>query len=369
MLTTTATELSRLMLCMGSRNMRSPLPQGGNVDDRTEGNAAHWLAEQSDPAACVGKPCPKNGHIITEDMLEHVMTYLDALDPDGAMEVETSWTGASYEVRGRADHVCFDPLATRPVDRTGSAAMAYSLLTVDDFKYGWGIVEPARNWTLLSHAIGWCIRNNTRPDVIRLRIHQPRPYHADGPTREWTCSYDELMGFYSQIDAQLSNPVDTLNSGLEQCAKCHARYDCPAFDRATYNAIDVSLEPFDDTKPNSVMAQEYALFQRAEKMLKIAREAREELMTHRIKEGQTFTGFALEKRLGQRKFKPGLTGKALSAALGVDLVKDGLVTPAEAERRGVPEEVIAALVDRPTLPSKLKSIDVDAKARAAFGNK
>lgn len=356
MLTTTATELSRLMLCMGSRNMPSPLPQGGNADDRNEGNAAHWLAEQPDPAACVGKPCPKNGHIITEDMLEHVMTYLDALDPDGAMEVETSWAGASYEVRGRADHVAFTDTGVDP-----------TMLTVDDFKYGWGIVEPARNWTLLSHAIGWCIRNNTRPDVIRLRIHQPRPYHADGPTREWTCSYDELMGFYSQIDAQLSNPVDTLNSGLEQCAKCHARYDCPAFDRATYNAIDVSLEPFDDTKPNSVMAQEYALFQRAEKMLKIAREAREELMTHRIKEGQTFAGFALEKRLGQRKFKPGLTGKALSAALGVDLVKDGLVTPAEAERRGVPEEVIAALVDRPTLPSKLKSIDVEAKARAAFG--
>lgn len=363
MLTTTATELSRLMLCMGSRNMPSPLPQGGNRDQREEGNAAHWLAEQPDPAACVGKPCPKNGHIITEDMLEHVMTYLDALEPGGAMEVETSWAGASYEVRGRADHVGY------AADGHHAGGMSLSMLTVDDFKYGWGIVEPARNWTLLSHAIGWCIRNNTRPDVIRLRIHQPRPYHADGPTREWTCSYDELMGFYSQIDAHLSNPVDTLNSGLQQCAKCHARYDCPAFDRAIYNAIDVSLEPFDDTKPNNVMAQEYALFERAEKMLKIAREAREELMTHRIKEGQTFAGFALEKRLGQRKFKPGLTGKALSAALGVDLVKDGLVTPAEAERRGVSEEVIAALVDRPTLPSKLKAIDVDAKARAAFGDK
>lgn len=364
MLTTTATELSRLMLCMGSRNMPSPLPQGGNRDQRDEGNAAHWLAEQPDPAACVGKPCPKNGHIITEDMLEHVMTYLDALDPGGAMEVETSWAGASYEVRGRADHVSYEAAGVAP---PLSEIRPHSILTVDDFKYGWGIVEPTRNWTLLSHAIGWCIRNNTRPDVIRLRIHQPRPYHADGPTREWTCSYDELMGFYTQIDARLSNPDDTLNSGLEQCAKCHARYDCPAFDRATYNAIDVSLEPFDDTKPNSVMAQEYALFQRAEKMLEIARTAREELMTHRIKEGQTFTGFALEKRLGQRKFKPGLTGKVLSVALGVDLVKDGLVTPAEAERRGVPEEVIAALVDRPTLPSKLKSIDVDAKARAAFG--
>ena len=358
MLTTTATELPHLMQCIGSRNMPSPVPNGGDQTQRDEGNAAHWLAEQMYEHGAehkwAGQVAP-NGHVVTDDMVEHVSEYVMALDC-GEMETDTSYGDEGWEIRGRADHLVY---------RQGGDSALHTL-TVDDFKYGWRLVSPVRNWTLLSHAIGWCIRNNTRADRIVLRIHQPRPYHPDGPLREWSCSYDELMGYYTQIAARLSNPSDELATG-DMCAKCHARFDCRALDASIYNALDVVQMPFNDSLPKSVMLDEYALFERAAEIIKIGKEAREELISHRIKMGETFKGYSLERRYGNRRWKPGLSGKMLSAAAGVDLTLDGLVTPAEAVRRGMSEEVKEMLVDRPLLEPKLKRIDADAKARAVFG--
>lgn len=355
-LTTTATELPRIMTCIGSRLMPAALPPDFDTDKRDEGNCAHWLAEQmfNGTPVAVGQTAP-NGYVITTDMIEHVSQYVSALDC-GEMEADTSYSGASWEVRGRADHlVCRTTVEGRKT------------LTIDDFKYGWRTVSPARNWTLMSHAIGWVIRNQVQPDRIVLRIHQPRPYHPDGPMREWSCTFDELMGFYNLIDQRLSNPTDELTTDTDQCAKCHALANCPAARAASMNAIDAAMLAFSDDLPGPVLAHELETLRLAATMIENRRDALEELMTHRITQGDVFEGWALERRYGQRRFKTGLTGKGLSLALGVDLVKDGLVTPAEAERRGLPKHVLETLVDRPLLPSKLKQIDADAKARAVFG--
>lgn len=353
----TATELNRVMHCFGSLNMPKAVPDSGNQEQRDEGNAAHWLAEQmfNGTPVAVGAAAP-NGYVITDDMVEHVRGYVGALDC-GELETDTSYSGEGWEVRGRADHLHY---------RQGGDSNL-NVLTVDDFKYGWRIVEPAYNWTLISHAIGWVIRNETRPDRIVLRIHQPRPHHSVGPLRQWTCGYEELMGFYHQIAHRLSNPVDELVTGLDHCAKCHALALCPAARQASMNAIDAATIAFDDSLPRDVLTHELETLQMAVGMIENRRDALDELITHRIKSGEVFEGYALESRFGQRKWLTGLSGKALSLAAGVDLTKDGLVTPAEAERRGVNKAVVSQLTDRPVLGVKLKRIDADARGRAAFG--
>lgn len=351
MITVTATELPRVMRCIGSHLMPAAVPGGGDTTLRDEGTAAHWLAEQmfNGSPAHPGLAAP-NGYVITEDTVEHVSQYVSALDC-GTMECDTSYAGAGWEVRGRADHL---------VSRNG-------VLTIDDFKYGWRIVSPERNWTLMSHAIGWIIRNQQRPDRITLRIHQPRPYHADGPLREWSCSFEELMGYYTQIEHRLTNPSDELVTGLDQCAKCHALAICPAAREASMTALDVAGRAFADDLPKPLLTHELEIMRQAVTVIENRRDAIEELITHRIKTGEVFDGYVLERRYGQRRWRPGLTGAVLSMAAGIDLSKDGAVTPAEAERRGVSKEAIAALTDRPLLDPKLKAIDVNARARAAFG--
>jgi hypothetical protein len=346
--------------------MPAAIPGGGDTTQRDEGNAAHWLAEQMFNGAQVGAgSVAPNGYVVTDDMVEHVSNYVSALDC-GEMEVDTSYSGASWEVRGRADHLSWRSQWDGQI-RPGNVCNAQSLLTIDDFKYGWRPVSPVRNFTLMSHAIGWIIRTQQRPDRITFRIHQPRPYHPDGPLREWSCSFEELMGYYSQIDARLSNPTDELVTGLDQCAKCHALAICPAARTASMNAIDAADVVFTDDLPKPVLTAQMETLRQAVTMIEARRDAIEELITHRIKSGEVFDGYLLERSYGQRRWKPGLGGAALSALAGVDLRKDGLVTPAEAERRGVSKAAVAALTDRPLLDPKLKAVDVDARARSVFG--
>lgn len=363
----TATELPRTMHCFGSLQMPQAVPCGGDTTQRDEGNCAHWLAEQMFNGASVGAGATApNGYVVTDDMVEHVSQYVSALDC-GEMEADTSYGGATWQVRGRADHLVYRDAAATEVNGCQTGYLP-SCLTIDDFKYGWRLVSPVRNWTLMSHAIGWCIRTQQRPDRIVLRIHQPRPYHPEGPLREWSCSFEELMGFYSRIDARLSNPTDELVTSMEHCAKCHALALCPAARSASMNALDVADRVFSDDLPKPLLTREMELMRQAVSMIEARRDAIEELVTHRIKQGEVFDGYMLERRHGQRRWKPGLTGAVLSALAGVDLAKDGAVTPAEAERRGVSKEAIAAMTDRPLLDPKLKAVDVDARGRALFGD-
>lgn len=352
MLITTATELPRLMRCIGSRLMPAALPIEHRTEAMDEGNAADWLAEQlfAGESVAVGTKAP-NGWVVTDDMVENVHVYLKALDC-GAMQVETTHGNDLYQVLGRADHIVFR-------DRT---------LIVDDLKYGWRIVEPEMNWTLISHAIGWCIINGIVPDRIIFRIIQPRAYHPLGPVRAWVCDYTELQEYARQIATRLTEPTDELTTSTEQCAKCHALAGCPAARRASMNAIDVVQDmAFSDDLPNDILAHEYEVLDQAADMVEMVRDARKELLTHRIQSGQVVQGYALQKRQGQRAWVAGMSGKALSATTGTDLTKDGIVTPAEAERRGVDKAVVTALTSRPIIGVKLERIDADAIGRRIFG--
>ena len=354
MLTTTATELSRLMLCVGSRLLPAALPETSDQDARDEGNAAHWCAQEifEGREVTAGQQAP-NGFIVTDDMLDHVHSYIDVIDQGGEMEINTSWSGDGFEVRGRADHV----------------ASLGSALVITDFKYGWRIVEPKENYTLLSHAIGHVIKTGDVPDVIIFSIVQPRPLHPDGPVREWLCSYDQLLEYHARIVAKLSAPADELVTGREQCAKCHALPTCPAARAASMNAVDASTNVFNDDLTDDILAHEYETLDRAVSAIKDRYDALSELMTHRIKTGRVIEGYGLETRLGQRRWIKGMSGAALSAVTGKNLVKDDIVTPAEAERRGLSSDLIAALTERPNIGAKLKRIDADAKARAIFGDR
>ena len=355
MLSTTATELPRLMKCIGSRLIPASLPPDTDTAKREEGDAAHWLAREwfdgriTDPQPGVRAP---NDHSITATMIDHVASYLEVLDA-GAMEVDTSHSvEGSWEIRGRADHIRYDEL-------TGT-------LVIDEFKYGWRIVEPFGNWTLISHAIGWSLRNSVRPLTVRLRVFQPRPVHRDGPMREWVIGGDTLTEYRGVIDRRLSNPTNELITSVTQCGYCHALATCPAARQASMNAVDAVGVAFTDELPDDALAFELQTMKMAQATLKNRLQAIEELMTHRIRSGNVIPGYALDQNFGHRAWRSGMTGSMLSALTGVDLIKDGIVTPAEAERRGVSKEVVAALTDRPMIGVKLVQRDATEDAARIF---
>lgn len=355
MLTVTATDLPRLMACNGSRLMGDHVPPIDRDDTiRNEGNAADWIVTQvyngiSTVEQLIGQKAP-NGIYITAEMLDHLEEYLKAVI-GGLIEVDTICAGETWQVNGRADLIKYDR------DKQH--------LYVGDLKYGWGIVEPKNNWTLIAHAVGHALRNGLKVSNLTLTIYQPRPYHPSGTVRSYTYDGIEFGCFYPRINAILSNPSDILNTG-SHCYKCPAHTVCPAARKAESNGIEASEKAFVNEIDNDNLSFQLDHLNRAMKVLKQAHDAYSELALHRTKQGQIINNYGLETDLANNTWYKHINADMLKVLTGKDLTKNQLITPAQAKKAGVSEIVVATLTERRNKGVKLVRVNADTKASKMF---
>ena len=356
MLSLTATELPRFMACNGYKSLGGIEPFNPSTEQTDEGNAAHWLCEQvyhgANAEDLIGKTAP-NGLYITADMVEYCREYLNVITSNECeVEVDTSHSSDGWEIRGRADCIKF----------------ADGILTVADLKYGWRIVEPENNWTLISHAIAWCTKHQITPENIVFTIYQPRPFHPQGTVREWTIDYTELMSLYQELSEILSHPSSTVCSG-SQCYKCQCLSQCPAAQIAAMNAIDVAEMAFDSEIENDKLVWMLANLKRAQEIIKQSYDAYEDLALHRLKAGGRLKGYSMQQALGQTTWNDGITSDVVKMMSGVDVRVDKIMTPAQAKKAGVPEELIKSMTHRPDNGFKLVAVDENKMAEKMFGKK
>lgn len=357
MLVVTATDLPRLMACNGSRLMAGFVPVVERDDTaRREGDAAHWLVREVhngnfQAEELIDRKAP-NGVYITPEIVEHVSEYLE-LTVGGEAEIDTSISGEAWRINGRADKIIYEPETFT--------------LRVPDLKYGWSIVEPEKNWTLIAHAIGWAHRYSAthRIDFVSFEIYQPRPHHPVGTVRKWEIAGIELLQYADELHRVLSNPTDQLNTG-PQCYKCPALATCPAARKAQMNAIEASEHAFVDNIDNDNLSFQLDNLARAMQVLKQAHEAYSELATHRLREGQIVPNYALEKKMSHYRWPDHFTADILKALTGRDLRKSDLVTPNQAIKMGVPKVFVETIKTRDETSTKLTRIDVSKKAEKMF---
>lgn len=364
MLIIDADELPRFMACNGSRLMAGEIPPSTDTAMRDEGTAAHHMAAavfngHHTLDELIDRKAP-NGFIMTSEMAQHVNDYLQQTIGETtfkAMEIDTSHDYASsvspWVVNGRADY---------------ASQLFNSTLRIIDFKYGWRIVEPEMNWTLISHAIGICKQRGFEFSNIELQVFQPRPYHPDEPLRTWKITANDLSNLADQLSAALCNPRDELNTS-KHCAHCPALVPCPAARAAEMNAIDATETVFSDTVSNELLSFNLDNLNRAKEMIKQRLEAFEELAKHRIKAGQVVDNYSVAMGLGNSKFKPGIDAPMLKMLTGKDLSEAKLVTPAEAKRRGITAEILATLTERPPTGVKLERVKANKKAERLFSDR
>lgn len=346
-------DLNRVMACIGSLFMpKSPAPSLTDNTVRKEGDAIHWLIAQTvaGEGVDVGTMAP-SGVKITTDMLKHSAEFFETLSARGATghhEQECSYVDplGKYRIDNRADHIVM-------IDTT---------LYVDDFKYGWTIVEPVHNWTLIAYALGYIQQTGVAPDTIVFTIHQPRPWHTDGPVRTWTMTISDLMIASNRIRERLTHANASTYTSIH-CGKCPANALCPAARKAALNAIDVADAPYREDIPNDWLSAELDLLNRAAAMIKDRLAAASELAVHRITTGQVINGYSIERGLSNRRWIDGITPENLNMMTGITVAKWKIDTPAEAARRGVDKDTIEALTERVSTAPKLVKMDIDKKAR------
>jgi len=348
MIITDATHLPRLMNCNGSRLLDAPrLLIGGDDTIRDEGNAFHWLAQQIYGGADinVGRQA-YNGVFITADMIEHAKNYISTLLP-GEMEIITSFgDDENFQINSRADHIGY----------------MNSVLEVTDAKYGYGVVEPDQNWTLIAHAVGWCVNSNTVPDTVMFTIYQPRAYHPLGSRRSWKISYIQLRELYEQIRTTLSNPSDTLQSGLH-CYKCPLMSVCPAYRMASMNAIDATSEAFSDRLTPDELSAELDLIERAFNVISNRKKAIEELALYRVTNGEILQNRMIDRPKGQTRYRKGISAETLQAIIGKDISERKLPSIGKLRDSGIAQTVIDAITERPDGSARLVKVDVNKLAQ------
>lgn len=238
-----ASSSHRWMTCPGSMALESTQPNSSS-SFADEGSAAHWVASEvlegklalADAVGQDWRP-PEGGKPvrITQDMCDHVQTYIDTVKTYGGdLLVEQrvhyhDWLGCKKEEAfGTSDAVIMDD----------------ELITVVDLKFGMGVrVFAERNSQLMLYALGALYEFEMLGDFKRVRmvISQPRLGHHD----EWECDVAELHAFALEARKAVkevkevaqympggaySAPgyVANLVPSEDACRFCKAKAICPA---------------------------------------------------------------------------------------------------------------------------------------------
>lgn len=349
--------LSRPMTCAGSLFFENLPPSPTNAAAE-EGTAAGEYLER----LLTGQPITthaKNGVAFDDEMKFHTQEIAKEIlahaETPVLCEQKIDWmTRSGIVIAGKYD----------------ASYVRNGKLYIDDLKYGWLIVDVFENWQLLGYAIGEIIRRGQAFEKIVMRIHQPRPHHEDGPTRTWEISYNELLAYKEQIEVRMEEIAAGQNGFVtsKKCKYCAGVAEaCPAFNRMMFAGINVVLNEFQqDSIDDKELSFQLDLLDRVEEVLKIKKDSIKTLAVDRIKSGRLIPGYITEQSYGDRKWKAGVSPQAIEMMTGLKIVEEVMLSPAKAERMGVPKQLVTEMVDRFFMGQKLVRKDSSKEAEKLF---
>lgn len=364
--------------CRGSVALQQAYPAIEDSPEAREGIAAHWYVAEllNGRDVPVGALAP-NGHPITAEMVDAAQSVLidirDTLKAAHAHDLRVEQRVMAASVHEASFGTPDAYLMDRP-QRT---------LHLWDFKYGHRFVDAVRNWQLLNYAIGIFDMEGFSPDVpydhpqswhpwrITLTIAQPRNYHSVGPLREWYLSgaglRDDYLPRLRKSAYEAMAPGAPYTTG-EHCRDCSGRHVCPALQRAGALAMDVSLQAQPVELPPHAVGLELRQIEDALKRLEARRTGLEEHALGLIRGGTGVPFFTAQHASGRETWvTPAAEVFALGDMFGVEMRKpQDALTPAQARKAGIPDELVKGYAHRPMGALKLTRVG-DDDAKLAFG--
>lgn len=345
--------------CPGQPRIASTMPTEAASDPAMEGTCAAWLAEivfKGEAETCrdmVGEACPDNGWCVDIDMAIHIQKYVDLIKSRGGdIEVERR-VYLTDNIHGTPD---------------AYSVVSGSILYVDDLKYGYGIVEPTSKQVVIY--AGAILNKLASSGVIitdvMLGIYQPRAYHPKGIHRQVRYPVSMFRSIVGDVieKGHAALMPDAVAKAGKHCKYCKAASRCSALSGELYDAYHVMNNT--EARPMSVdeMSVELDFISKMDDMLSARKSSIEAEAMARIGEGQSIPSYTVQRGYGKRRWTA--SREALEAVLLTDLRSDKMITPAEAERRGIDEDVVKSLSEVPQTKAKLTRQTRD-DVRSLFG--
>lgn len=334
------------------------------------GSAAHWFSESliKGDSVEVGDEAP-NGVEIDHEIYQGCQDYIshcrNAMSTTRFHGIETGVV-LSELYRGMKG----------TVDFWSYNETSYTL-NVDDLKFGMVAVEAYENYQLIAYTLGLLLHLGFdalafQHITVVMTIHQPRAYHPDGKTRSWTINADELRGYWNIISLACHKAMrdDRFASSGSHCGYCDARHSCEAHRRAAANCIDIiDRTPHFVDHDVSNLEQEYIELLRIKEVVSTRKSALEELLTETIKTGTSLSRLEISSGSTRREWSvPQSRLDAVEKIFKTPLTKQVSLSPAQAEKAGIPPSIVETLITKKPTKATLRKRQKRNVAFREFSN-
>jgi hypothetical protein len=229
-----------------------------------------------------------------------------------------------------------------------------NLLIIDDCKGGHVHVEAYENWQLINYASGIVEHLGlTDPNIaVWMRLVQPFSYHSDGPVRTWKTILASLrQRYWPELSAaahEATSPHQRCKTG-HQCRRCQCRHDCKAALQCGMELYETTMFPVQSKLPPDALGLQLRVIDRAMEQLKALKTGYEEQVKATIKGGTAIPGWCLQPTAGREKWQKNQQEViSMGQLFDVDLRKDDLITPNQARKAGIPDDVLKVYSGRST---------------------
>jgi hypothetical protein len=363
--------------------MSQSFPETEDNPEAAEGEASHEIGASLIKAATRGGiDRPKreetvgtvatNGVIITDEMFDGAELYAD--DVIEVMRSEAVLGGPHIRVEERVSIPRIHELCFGTPDVSIYAQKNFKIY-LWDYKFGHKYVDAFENWQAVPYFAGLMDVYNfdgilDQNIIVHIRIVQPRAYHRDGPIREWVIKASDLRAYINIMknNAEISLSAEAVCRSGPHCYRCSARTNCDTATLAGMGLYEVASTPTPiDLSPQSI-GRQLTIIKRAMDQLDFLKTGFEAQAEGLIRSGHVIPGWGLEPTFGNQKWsKPIKEVIELGGYLGLELKKDAAITPNQAKKLGISEEILKAYSETPRTGAALAPENSN-KARQVFDN-
>lgn len=318
-------------------------PSGAAAD---EGTAAHWVKEHLREGVILtpGDVAP-NGVAVDADMLHYgaeANAYIDRFAQGGEVFTERYLTMRipGYEIRGTTDD-----LATVAID-------AERTLHIFDYKYGHVFVEATAP-QLKCYGVAAVQEFNI--ERVVLHIIQPRAY-GHKPYRSYHFTPAAQNEFCDEVAnaLRLAHAAKPYAVAGTHCLRCPGRGPCGTRRAAT---MEFAERCATEMISPEALSEELKIAQMAVDLATAGLRGLQDEATHVLSGGGVVPGWALERKPGRQQWKASDEAHVLALAdafgVGDAVSKRVLITPLQAQKAGLPAELVKLHTERPVGEPKL----------------